>query len=87
MYSTLFFLLKYRIGVSYYDSTLRQLYVLEAWDDGDKGFPVIDLGMIFFLSFLNLSSILGSNLHSLFLVSVLLKRRSYVVSNIILHFL
>ncbi|KAG5064708.1 hypothetical protein JHK85_005891 [Glycine max] len=32
-----------RIGVSYYDSTLRQLYVLEIWDDGDKGFPVIDL--------------------------------------------
>ncbi|KAL2582650.1 hypothetical protein AAZV13_14G021100 [Glycine max] len=32
-----------RIGVSYYDSTLRQLYVLEVWDDGDKGFPVIDL--------------------------------------------
>ncbi|RDX94352.1 DNA mismatch repair protein MSH5, partial [Mucuna pruriens] len=33
----------HRIGVSYYDSTLRQLYVLEVWDDGDKGFPVIDL--------------------------------------------
>ncbi|XP_027368588.1 DNA mismatch repair protein MSH5 [Abrus precatorius] len=32
-----------RIGVSYYDSTLRQLFVLEVWDDGDKGFPVIDL--------------------------------------------
>ncbi|KAG5081675.1 hypothetical protein JHK86_005740 [Glycine max] len=32
-----------RIGVSYYDSTLRQLYVLEIWDDGDRGFPVIDL--------------------------------------------
>lgn len=35
----------YRIGVSYYDSSLRQLNVLEAWDDGDKGFSVIDLGM------------------------------------------
>ncbi|XP_027939204.1 DNA mismatch repair protein MSH5 isoform X1 [Vigna unguiculata] len=33
----------HRIGVSYYDSTLRQLYVLEVWDDGDKGFPIIDL--------------------------------------------
>ncbi|XP_057441153.1 DNA mismatch repair protein MSH5 isoform X2 [Lotus japonicus] len=33
----------HRIGVSYYDSGLRQLYVLEVWDDGDKGFPVIDL--------------------------------------------
>ncbi|KAG2390834.1 DNA mismatch repair protein [Vigna angularis] len=33
----------HRIGISYYDSTLRQLYVLEVWDDGDKGFPVIDL--------------------------------------------
>lgn len=39
-------IIRYRIGVSYYDSTLRQLYVLEVWDDGDKGFPVIDLGMI-----------------------------------------
>ncbi|KAG4964371.1 hypothetical protein JHK85_039346 [Glycine max] len=36
-------IIRYRIGVSYYDSTLRQLYVLEVWDDGDKGFPVIDL--------------------------------------------
>lgn len=84
MYSALFFLVKYRIGVSYYDSTLRQLYVLEVWDDGDKGFPVIDLGMISFLSLLNLSSVLGSNLRSLFLVSILLKRRSCVVPNIIL---
>ncbi|KAK7300056.1 hypothetical protein RJT34_10888 [Clitoria ternatea] len=33
----------HRIGVCYYDSTLRQLYVLEVWDDGDRGFPVIDL--------------------------------------------
>ncbi|CAJ2633956.1 unnamed protein product [Trifolium pratense] len=33
----------HRIGVSYYDSSLRQLNVLEAWDDGDKGFSVIDL--------------------------------------------
>ncbi|KAK7276856.1 hypothetical protein RIF29_18002 [Crotalaria pallida] len=32
-----------RIGVSYYDSSLHQLYVLEVWDEGDKGFPVIDL--------------------------------------------
>lgn len=38
-----------RIGVSYYDSTLRQLFVLEVWDDGDKVFPVIDLGMLSFL--------------------------------------
>ncbi|KAK7320377.1 hypothetical protein VNO77_29795 [Canavalia gladiata] len=33
----------HRIGVSYYDSTLRQLYVLEVWDDGDKDFPIVDL--------------------------------------------
>ncbi|GAU40015.1 hypothetical protein TSUD_258080 [Trifolium subterraneum] len=33
----------HRIGVSYYDSSLRQLNMLEAWDDGDKGFSVIDL--------------------------------------------
>ncbi|KAI5432962.1 MutS protein msh5, variant 2 [Lathyrus oleraceus] len=33
----------HRIGVSYYDSSIRQLNVLEAWDDGDKGFSVIDL--------------------------------------------
>ncbi|CAJ2638343.1 unnamed protein product [Trifolium pratense] len=33
----------HRIGVSYYDSSLRQLNVLEVWDDGDKGFSVIDL--------------------------------------------
>lgn len=42
------FTVLYRIGVSYYDSGLRQLYVLEVWDDGDKGFPVIDLGMVSF---------------------------------------
>jgi hypothetical protein len=40
--------LLYRIGVSYYDSSLRQLNVLEAWDDGDKDFSVIDIGMLFF---------------------------------------
>jgi hypothetical protein len=52
--------LLYRIGVSYYDSSLRQLNVLEAWDDGDKGFSVIDLGMISPLLLLDLSSVLVS---------------------------
>ncbi|KAL1347732.1 hypothetical protein AAHE18_07G026800 [Arachis hypogaea] len=33
----------HRIGVSYYDSSVRQLYVLEVWDDGDKLYPVIDM--------------------------------------------
>ncbi|XP_054790534.1 DNA mismatch repair protein MSH5-like isoform X1 [Prosopis cineraria] len=33
----------HRIGVSYYDSSHRRLYVLEAWDNGDTGFPLIDL--------------------------------------------
>ncbi|KAF1868745.1 hypothetical protein Lal_00036183 [Lupinus albus] len=33
----------HRIGVSYYDSSIRQLYVLEVWDDDDKSFPVVDL--------------------------------------------
>ncbi|MED6216163.1 MutS protein msh5 [Stylosanthes scabra] len=33
----------HRIGVSYYDSSIRQLYVLEVWDDGDKDYPVIDM--------------------------------------------
>ncbi|XP_028796757.1 DNA mismatch repair protein MSH5 [Neltuma alba] len=32
-----------RIGVSYYDSSIRQLYVLEVWDSGDTGYPLIDL--------------------------------------------
>ena len=37
----------HRIGVSYYDSSIRQLYVLEVWDDGNSGFPLIDLGTVF----------------------------------------
>ena len=34
-----------RIGVSYYDSSVRQLYVLEVWEDGSVDFPLIDMGM------------------------------------------
>lgn len=34
-----------RIGVSYYDSSLRQLYVMEVWEDGGEDFPLIDMGM------------------------------------------
>ncbi|XVF77406.1 hypothetical protein PTKIN_Ptkin14bG0040500 [Pterospermum kingtungense] len=32
-----------RIGISYYDSTIRQLNVLEVWDDGSSDFPMIEL--------------------------------------------
>ncbi|KAJ4844394.1 MutS protein msh5 [Turnera subulata] len=32
-----------RVGVSYYDSSIRQLHVLEVWEDGSSGFPLIDL--------------------------------------------
>ncbi|KAF8009140.1 hypothetical protein BT93_J0202 [Corymbia citriodora subsp. variegata] len=32
-----------RIGVSYYDSNIRQLHVLEVWEDGSPDFPLIDL--------------------------------------------
>ncbi|XP_056173491.1 DNA mismatch repair protein MSH5 isoform X3 [Syzygium oleosum] len=31
------------IGVSYYDSNIRQLHVLELWEDGSPDFPLIDL--------------------------------------------
>ncbi|XP_058072393.1 DNA mismatch repair protein MSH5 isoform X5 [Magnolia sinica] len=32
-----------RVGVAYYDSSIRQLYVLEVWDDGNEDFPLLDL--------------------------------------------
>ncbi|KAK9151711.1 hypothetical protein Syun_010020 [Stephania yunnanensis] len=32
-----------RIGVAYYDSSIRQLYVMEAWEGGTTDFPLIDL--------------------------------------------
>ncbi|XP_048130246.1 DNA mismatch repair protein MSH5 isoform X2 [Rhodamnia argentea] len=32
-----------RIGVSYYDSNIRQLHVLEVWEDGSPDFPLLDL--------------------------------------------
>ncbi|KAK6946930.1 DNA mismatch repair protein MutS, C-terminal [Dillenia turbinata] len=32
-----------RIGVSYYDSSIRQLHVLEVWEDGSEEYPLIDL--------------------------------------------
>ncbi|VAH08839.1 unnamed protein product [Triticum turgidum subsp. durum] len=32
-----------RVGVSYYDSNTRQLFVLEIWEDSAGGFPLIDL--------------------------------------------
>ncbi|CAB4308292.1 unnamed protein product [Prunus armeniaca] len=33
----------HRVGVSYYDSSIRQLHVLEVWEDGCTDFPLIDL--------------------------------------------
>ncbi|CAA7399999.1 unnamed protein product [Spirodela intermedia] len=33
----------HRIGVAYYDSSVRQLYVLDFWEDGNGGFPLLDL--------------------------------------------
>ncbi|OVA07809.1 DNA mismatch repair protein MutS [Macleaya cordata] len=33
----------HRVGVAYYDSSSRQLYVLEAWEDGSADFPLIGL--------------------------------------------
>ncbi|KAF4349829.1 hypothetical protein G4B88_026707 [Cannabis sativa] len=33
----------YRVGLSYYDSSIRQLNVLEVWEDGYNDFPLIDL--------------------------------------------
>ncbi|KAL5730005.1 MutS protein msh5 [Ranunculus cassubicifolius] len=32
-----------RIGISYYDPSVRQLYVMEVWEDGTAGFPLIDI--------------------------------------------
>uniref|UniRef100_A0A0A0L665 DNA mismatch repair protein MSH5 n=1 Tax=Cucumis sativus TaxID=3659 RepID=A0A0A0L665_CUCSA len=32
-----------RVGVSYYDSSIRQLHVLEVWEDGSIEYPLIDL--------------------------------------------
>jgi hypothetical protein len=36
-----------RVGISYYDSSIRQLHVLEVWEDGSREFPLIDLGISF----------------------------------------
>ncbi|XP_050216357.1 DNA mismatch repair protein MSH5 isoform X2 [Mercurialis annua] len=33
----------HRVGISYYDSSIRQLNVLEVWEDGSLDFPLIDL--------------------------------------------
>ncbi|PON91946.1 DNA mismatch repair [Trema orientale] len=33
----------HRVGVSYYDSSIRQLHVLEVWEGGSTDFPLIDL--------------------------------------------
>jgi len=35
----------FRVGVAYYDSDTRQLFVLEIWEDSAGEFPLIDLGM------------------------------------------
>lgn len=35
----------FRVGVSYYDSSIRQLHVMELWEDGSMDFPLIDMGM------------------------------------------
>ncbi|XP_052178846.1 DNA mismatch repair protein MSH5 isoform X2 [Diospyros lotus] len=32
-----------RIGISYYNSSVRQLYVMEVWEDGRQDFPLIDM--------------------------------------------
>ncbi|WCJ32950.1 DNA mismatch repair protein MSH5 [Euphorbia peplus] len=32
-----------RVGISYYDSSIRQLHMLEVWEDGSLDFPLIDL--------------------------------------------
>lgn len=39
-----------RVGVAYYDSNTRQLFVLEIWEDSIDRFPLIDLGMLFALT-------------------------------------
>ena len=41
-----------RVGISYYDSSIRQLHALEVWEDGSKDFPLVDLGMSFKFFFL-----------------------------------
>ncbi|CAI0436381.1 unnamed protein product [Linum tenue] len=33
----------HRVGIAYYDSSIRQLHVLEVWEDGNSDFPLIDL--------------------------------------------
>ena len=33
--------------MAYYDSSTRQLFVLEIWEDSSGGFPLIDLGRLF----------------------------------------
>ncbi|KAM7498900.1 hypothetical protein LguiA_023314 [Lonicera macranthoides] len=33
----------HRVGVSYYDTSIRQLHVLEFWEDGSTKFPLIDM--------------------------------------------
>lgn len=45
-------LLHFRVGVSYYDSSIRQLHVMEVWEDGSMDFPLIDIGMRFMFFFL-----------------------------------
>ncbi|XP_052178847.1 DNA mismatch repair protein MSH5 isoform X3 [Diospyros lotus] len=34
-----------RIGISYYNSSVRQLYVMEVWEDGRQDFPLIDMAV------------------------------------------
>lgn len=36
-----------RIGLSYFDSSICQLHVLEFWEDGSEDFQLIDMGMNF----------------------------------------
>ncbi|PRQ31895.1 hypothetical protein RchiOBHm_Chr5g0040451 [Rosa chinensis] len=33
----------HRVGVSYYDSSIHQLHVMEVWEDGSMDFPLIDM--------------------------------------------
>lgn len=57
-----------RVGVSYYDSSIRQLHVLEVWEDNDSGFPLIDLGMYFISLLMKFSCVATLNLALCFLI-------------------
>ncbi|KAL0428088.1 UNVERIFIED_CONTAM: DNA mismatch repair protein MSH5 [Sesamum latifolium] len=33
-----------RVGISYYDSSICQLHVLEFWEDGNQDLPLVEMG-------------------------------------------